>query len=509
MQCEEAPPARTGLLFNIRSMSVFIAYRFLITIELLLLNILRMRSDENVKYLCDSLLKQIGMIIIILSATTACNNDHNKKVDVPVQPVINAIVAETTVLATIPASGKLYAPNAQKGGGDTPRILINDHGKGSAYIMYEGDNVHVVHNGHIGKAYKKIDNLSLSPDGKRVAYGILINEKRCIVLDGREGAFYVDVWDPIFSPDNRHIAYIAQIDDKSHIVIDDRITDEAYPSVLSGNPVFSGDSSKVAYHLIPGGNRIGRLIVSNLDLKLQKTWDCSNEELIANRDKTRIAIISPNSGKQRVLDINFIQPDVVKEGPLYDRISNVSFGSDGVTLTYVAFKGKERFLVMNGREELLPDGELRESPVTMPDSRGVGVLILDKDGFYLYQGFMVNSLPAKRYQEAAGLVYNKDCSQHAFIARTVKRIYMVVNGKEGPSFDMIVKPMFSPDGTLLIYRARKDGKRFVVVADRNGKTVRQHPSYEMVYDTVFTADSKSVAYGVKDGDKLVWKVEKL
>lgn len=49
----------------------------------------------------------------------------------------------------------------------------------------------------------------------------------------------------------------------------------------------------------------------------------------------------------------------------------------------------------------------------------------------------------------------------------------------------------------------------MIVADENGKTISQHPSYEQVFQPVFTADGKSVAYGVKDGNKLIWKVEKL
>jgi len=74
---------------------------------------------------------------------------------------------------------------------------------------------------------------------------------------------------------------------------------------------------------------------------------------------------------------------------------------------------------------------------------------------------------------------------------------------------MVVSPIFSPDEKFLVYRARKDGKRFVVVADTRGKTITQQPSYEQVFQPVFTADGKSVAYGVKDGNKLIWKVEKL
>ncbi len=85
----------------------------------------------------------------------------------------------------------------------------------------------------------------------------------------------------------------------------------------------------------------------------------------------------------------------------------------------------------------------------------------------------------------------------------------MANGKEGPVFDRVVTPLFSPDGTLLVCCARKDGRRFVVVADAGGKTVRRHQAYEQVFPVTFTSDGKSVAYGVKDGNKLIWKVEKM
>jgi hypothetical protein len=48
----------------------------------------------------------------------------------------------------------------------------------------------------------------------------------------------------------------------------------------------------------------------------------------------------------------------------------------------------------------------------------------------------------------------------------------------------------------------------LVVADTTtGKTIKQHPAYEQVFQPVFTADGKSVVYGVKDGNKLIRKVE--
>ena len=127
----------------------------------------------------------------------------------------------------------------------------------------------------------------------------------------------------------------------------------------------------------------------------------------------------------------------------------------------------------------------------------------------MYQLLSNRKAKEKQYDGATGLVYDSDGSRHAYIAKKGKKIFIVVNAKEGPAFDMAVSPMFSPDGKFLVYRARKDGKRFVVVADADGKILRQHAAYEQVFQPVFTADGKSIAYGVKDGSKLVWKVEKL
>jgi Tol biopolymer transport system component len=95
------------------------------------------------------------------------------------------------------------------------------------------------------------------------------------------------------------------------------------------------------------------------------------------------------------------------------------------------------------------------------------------------------------------------------VVQEAGRCFVVVNGKEGPSFEMVVSPMFSPDGTKLVYRAREGGKRFVVVADADGRVIRRQPEYEMVFSTVFTEDGSSVAYGAKNGNELWWKVEKL
>jgi hypothetical protein len=144
-----------------------------------------------------------------------------------------------------------------------------------------------------------------------------------------------------------------------------------------------------------------------------------------------------------------------------------------------------------------------------PDMKAAAVIMADKGGYYFHQVFAAAGGKPVKYDEASTPLYAPDGSRAAFIAKRGKRIFMVVNGRECPAYDIVVSPQFSPDGRFLVYRARKDGKRFVVVADADGKTLREHPQYEMVFPVVFTDDGKSVAYGVKDGQKLVWMVERL
>ncbi len=189
-------------------------------------------------------------------------------------------------------------------------------------------------------------------------------------------------------------------------------------------------------------------------------------------------------------------------------IEQLTLSDDGSSVTYCALRGRKRLIVLGDREEPFPEGRLQELPVVRPDKKGVGVLLTSQNRFFLHQAFLNSNEKSKKYDEAANLTYSKD-GRYAYAARKGQDWVIVVNGKEGPQFDRVVSPVFSPDGKRLVYRARKDGKRFLVVADIDGKTIKQHPAYEQVFQPAFTSDGTSVAYGVKDGNKLVWKVERL
>jgi WD40 repeat protein len=449
---------------------------------------------------------RIGICALIFFSVLGCEKEQ-QKTQVPPSSGGDEVLAATTPLSTIEAQEKPEGNGPSSGSNPSLVVVFNERGRGVAYVAQKEGLLHIVHNGKAGRLVTAVDQLSISPDGKRIAYSAQVDGKWRMVIDDKVGVLSDEVNDPVFSPDSRHIAYQARIAEKWHMVVDDTMS-PGCPSYL-GKPLFSADSTKIVYVEKINDKGQLRLIVSDLVFKTQNKKKFTGGQLIANADKTRIAAVKITGKKQCVIEFSFDRPDAVKEAPKYESVSRLVFGSDGVSLAYVAERGGTRLLVLNGKEERLIDGDLMSPPVVRPDNKGVGALMSVKGGYFLHQAFFHDGTKGNKYDEAAELVYSKDSTMHAYSARKGNNWFIVANGKEGPVFDRVVTPVFSPDSKLLVYRARKDGKRFVVVADASGNVLRQHPSYEQVFQPVFTADGKSVAYGVKDGQKLIWKVEKL
>ena len=456
-------------------------------------------------------MKNLLCICIVLFLSVAgCSRE---KSGVASQPAVNEVAVATTVLATIADDEK---PLPTIPGHEMPdtqdqsasfQVIFGESGKGVAYLADKGGKVYVVHNSTRGKEYASVGTVVLSSDGRRIAYAARVEGKWSMVVDGREGSPYDVLLTPIFSPDGQHVAYQAKEGKRWYMVVDN--TQNAGTAASYTTPEFSSDSKSIAYVEAAASNSKMRLIVSDLKFgKQSEKWSIGDQLFTTNRDRTRIAAVQVVDSKFRVIDFNFANPDVVHEGPLYDVIENLVLSDDGMSMSYCALRDRKRLIILDSREEALPDGRAPELPAIRPDKKGVGVLLISQDRFFLHQAFLNSKEKGKMYDEAANLTYSRD-GHYAYAARKGQDWLVVVNGKEGPAFDRVVLPVFSPDGKLVLYRARKDGKRFLVVADTAGKTIKQQPAYEQVFQPVFTGDGKSVAYGVKDGNKLIWKVEKL
>jgi len=433
-----------------------------------------------------------------------------KEARTPLLSEKEAVLATTTLLATIEPGEKLASPSEKHSNVPTnaPEIHFSELGGGVAYKEEKDGFFRVVHNGKAGKLYNAVENIVLSPNGKRIAYTARLDEKWIVVVDDKEGSKYEDVGVPRFSPDSNHFVYNATIGKKARLIVDE----QASATISSSwDELFSGDSSKVISIQNSETDDIRhRVVITDLALKNQRSVELRAGPFVYNKDKNRIAAIAVENGKKRVVHFGIDNPEAVSEGALYDDILYPIFGPDGVSVAYVGARDGKRYLVLNEKEQLLPDADLPNPPAIRHDGKSAGIILATSEGYFLYEAFAGEGFLKKKYQKAGQLVYSKEGSRYAFLARRGNLVFTVVDGKEGPSFDMIVMPMFSPDGNFLVYRARKNGKRFVVVADpKSGKTIRRHPAYEQVFEPAFTTDGKSVAYGVKDGNKLIWKVEKL
>lgn len=466
----------------------------------------------------------IGIMFFLMFA--GCSKEREKP-GFAATNAIKDVMAVTTVLATIGEDEKpqaVAAPAMHTFGAQNQsasfQVKFSELGRGVAYTVEKNGKFYVVYNGKAGKDYPAIGEVVLSPDGRHIACGAIVEGKWRMIIDGREGSSYSAVETPLFSPDSKHVAFPAMLGEKWFIVLDDKINSGTRTNY--SRQEFNSDSTLIAYVESADDKNKERLVISDLGFKTQTVVDGIGFPMITNADKTRIAGVSRENGRQRVIELSFSAPKAVKKGPFYDGVSNLAFGPDGVSLAYVAEKAGEHFLVFNGREDRISKKTLVGPPVIRPDLKAVGAIIGKNDpatqhvaisssgnAATLHQFFINDAGMGKEYDEASNLVYNRDGSMYAYVARNGQGWFVVVNGEEGPIFDRVVSPVFSPDGKKLVYRARKDGKRFVVVADTRGKTLKQHPAYEQVFQPVFTADQKSLAYGVKDGNKLIWKVEAL
>ncbi len=409
-------------------------------------------------------------------------------------PPPTAVADRPAVLATLPADAEREYLFAERGGG-------------VAWVEQEGGRFQVVHDGRPGKAFAAVGTIVLSPDGRRCAHGALVDGTWRLVVDGAEGPGFAEIQAPAFSPDGAHVAYLARAGERWHPVIDGTLG----PGARSPPPElrFSGDSSRLAFIADPDQQGVGRLLVSDLDFQEQVVVEARASELVSSADGRWLAAVGEREGKATVLKLAFAAPGRVHRGPGYDAASSPALGPDGASVAYLAERAGRRLVVLDDLEEPLPPGEVFGPPVIRPGKKALGVAILEGGLVRLLQPFAAGEAAGPAVDELEALVYSSDGRSHAYVARRGERWFVVVNGKEGPPLDRVVSPAFSPDGRFLVYRARQDGRRFVVVADLGGRTVRQHPPYQQVFPVRFTADGRSVAYGVKDGLRLAWKVEPL
>jgi hypothetical protein len=447
----------------------------------------------------------IGAFCVVLLASGCKSKDRETPGAQAGRPVPPAAPAtdRSAVLAELEGEGA-GAPAAPAPLG---QLVFAARGGAVAWISSVDGKQRVVHNGRPGAPWREVSSLVLSPDGRRFAYtGLGADGKWRIVVDGAERGFFDQVGTPVFSEDGAHVAYAVKDGAGWHLVVDEvtgRATASRYLAVE-----FAATAPRLAYVDAPEGEAEGRLVVADLSLEQQHVIAPRVAVLTTNADRTRIGALATAEGGQRVLTLPFDRPEEVTRGPEYEAVSGFDYGLQRVTVAYLAERRGARLIVLGDRDMPAPPEQVLGYPVVSGDDKAVGAVVAASGGRVEFREFFAQ--PETRegpWDEVEAITYGRGGRAHAYAARRGDRWFAVANGKEGPPFDRVVTPVFAPDGKTLVYRARQGGKRFVVVADASGKAVRQHPAYEQVFPVQFTADGKGVAYGVKDGRQVAWKVE--
>lgn len=387
-------------------------------------------------------------------------------------------------------------------------------GNGVVYIEPVGKQFRVVHNGRPGRAYNIIGDLVISRDGTRAAYVARNDETfKRVVVDGWEGPLFMSVESPQFSPDGRHLVYTITQDNSNFLVIDNKVHHEIRidPDIL-----ISPDSRSIAFASTSNDGVKKQFVIADFSLQGKKVFESCGESFLASDDRSHVAVacVEKNAPVIKIIDLQNRSLVSTLPVPADRKVVRKRFSPDNRTFIFTTMTGDfQRFLHYNGWEEKTPAGdEFMSDPLLFKNPERVGVITGMATKVSLYTAFSTSKDKEAFYGFITDFIASRDGRHHAYVAIKAggeERMSIVVDGHEGPLFDKIVSPAFSPDGRLLVYRARQGGKRFLVVSDLKGKIIRQHKDYGLVFPPVFVDNGASVAYGVLDGSELWWKVEKL
>jgi hypothetical protein len=342
------------------------------------------------------------------------------------------------------------------------------------YIAILDNQYFAVVDGKESGPYDYIDDIMLSPDGKRYAYEAKKEDKYCAVVDGIEGKYYESLgWSMKFSPDSKKLAYSARTGNLWYAVVDgvesqqsfenlhlmffyfspdskrtaldvwsgdfswlviDGVEGEKYDKVH--NVVFSPDSQRIAYIgeiITPDKETIFTAVIDGIEGKQYTYIDIFNDSMVFSPDSKSIAYIASN-GSSRIMVIDGIESDN------FNSVLNFVFSPDSKRTAYIARinnSSLNQIVVLDGiKSEFYNVVNIKFSP----HSEYFIALVSDrnKDKYLLVEG-----APSSKYKWGwtSGICFDSSDNYHMFVEKTINSeqsitgLYLVKGNFRGIEFE--------------------------------------------------------------------------
>ncbi len=220
------------------------------------------------------------------------------------------------------------------------------------------------------------------------------------------------------------------------------------------------------------------------------------ESMVISPDSEHIAYVCKNAGKL------FVSQDG-KKGPSYDTIQQGTplFSLDSKQVIYVARKGAKWCVVVNNREYKAYDNVT--IPVMSPDGKRMAYVARVKEGQDKSRVFVVlDNKEQKAYDLVISknpntLIFSPDSAHFSYITlmQKEKKMLVVSDGIEGKRYEAVMASVYSPDSKHLAYGAMENKKAFIV------KDNVELERYEQIGIFSFSPDSNHMIYTIKQGTK--------
>ena len=371
--------------------------------------------------------------------------------------------------------------------------------KDVACVVFSDDHMQVVINKDVGENFDHIAKgyPVFSPAGNRTGYIADKSGKYFAVVDKKKSTGYEGACCLRFSPDGKHIAYIAKDAGKQFVVLNGNRL-KAYDMVdQTAGVLFSPDSQTLAYIAKNTTDDGVRLILNG---KESPVFDAISEISFGpHSNQTAYIILRKNEW--------YVINDQIKAGP-YDKAQSLTWSPDGAHLAYIAIRDGDFWIIDNDKKisagDYSPQGVFFKEggfaaqaprvtpPVFSPDSSLMAFTRIDGEKFRN----VIGDTPGPLFDQVSTVIFSPDSRHYAYIAveRTSEgvRMRIIHDGIVNDAYDMIDRPFFSPDSKKLAYRVMDNRKWRMVVA---GKAQR---SFDVVDVPVFSPDSAKLAYRAMD-----------